>query len=291
MLSFLNNPLVNGIAATVIGGVIVGLILYYFFGIGRSPKDVESKGGPGGSVKIGGQNNGTAIGGNAGGGGPGGQGGAGGSVEISGDNEGFAMGGEGGESGQVDRGGKGGRGPLQVIMEVHPEVWREISHTFGITPEDAMKYGRGGDGAGPATKDGIKNPWYKSLLMKYLGYPIVATLIASSILVITQDNQSKQNVKSSTTPTAKIIVMGGGGSGGAADGGCAGGGGGSGAIVNVESFPIQAGTYKVVVGEGGINGSDGGTSSFNGVINAEGGKGGASGDCVIVNNVTTDKQK
>jgi hypothetical protein len=61
--------------------------------------------------------------------------------------------------------------------------------------------------------------------------------------------------------------------------------------VNVESFPIQAGTYKVVVGEGGTNGSDGGTSSFNGVINAEGGKGGASGDCVIVNNTTINKQK
>lgn len=146
----------------------------------------------------------------------------------------------------------------------------------------------GGNGTSLITKDGkrINSHWYKSWWMKYLVYPVITGFIVALVLKYTQDDQPKQNAK---YQTAQVLVIGGGGSGGDADGGCAGGGGGSGAIVNIESFPIQAGSYKVLVGEGGINGSDGGTSSFNGVINAEGGKGGASGDCVTVNN--SDSQK
>ncbi len=107
-------------------------------------------GGKGGNASAVGSNS-AAIGGNGGAGGPGGNGGDGGSAETTGDNS-FAMGGEGGEAGQADRGGKGGRGPLHVLMEDHPEKFKEISETFGITEEMAKTIGRGGDGGGPTIK-------------------------------------------------------------------------------------------------------------------------------------------
>jgi hypothetical protein len=144
MIIIFSNPWVIGVGASV----IAGLILYYFFGIGKTQKVLEQKGGRGGDVKIIGKNN-VAIGGKGGGGGPGGKGGDGGSSEATGDNI-FAMGGEGGEAGQTDRGGKGGRGPLHVLMEDYPEKWKEISDKFNITEEDAKKYGKGGDGASPS---------------------------------------------------------------------------------------------------------------------------------------------
>lgn len=104
-------------------------------------------GGKGGNASVVGSNS-TAIGGKGGAGGPGGNGGDGGSAEANGNNS-FAMGGEGGEAGQVDRGGRGGRGPLHVLMEDHPEKFKEISETFGITEEMAKTIGKGGDGGGP----------------------------------------------------------------------------------------------------------------------------------------------
>jgi hypothetical protein len=127
-------------------GVIVGVvaILVSIYLAKKSNKGVN-KGGRGGNAKATGLNA-TAIGGKGGGAGPGGKGGDGGGVEAIGDNV-FVMGGEGGEAGQKDRGGKGGRGPLQVLIEDFPERWKETSKTFGLTDEDAKKYGKGGDGA------------------------------------------------------------------------------------------------------------------------------------------------
>jgi hypothetical protein len=109
----------------------------------------NSNGGAGGSIRIGGENKGTAIAGKGGSGGPGGSGGIGGAVEIDGDNTGFIMSGEGGEAGQLDRVAKGGRGPLEVIMENDPEKWKSLQKTFGLTEEMARTIGKGGDGASP----------------------------------------------------------------------------------------------------------------------------------------------
>lgn len=106
----------------------------------------NGSGGRGGDAKVSG-NDSTAIGGKGGGGGPNGKGGDGGNVEANGDNV-FAMGGEGGESGQLDRGGRGGRGPLEVLINDHPEKWKEISKNFDLSEEEAKKYGKGGDGEG-----------------------------------------------------------------------------------------------------------------------------------------------
>ena len=142
-LNDLNNPWIIGIGTPV----IAGLILYFVFGIGKSKKVIEQNGGKGGDVKAVGEN-GVAIGGKGGGGGPGGKGGDGGSSEGIGDNI-FVMGGEGGEAGQANRGGKGGRSPLHVLMKDYPDKYKEISKTFGITEEMAKKYGKGGDGANP----------------------------------------------------------------------------------------------------------------------------------------------
>ncbi len=140
MIDLFYNPWI----ITIGGGVIVILILYYIFGIGKQKSDL-SKGGRGGDALASGINS-TAIGGKGGGSGPGGQGGNGGNAEANEDNS-FVMGGEGGESGQIDRGGKGGRGPLHVLMEDHPKEWRKVSKIFNIKKEDANKYGKGGDGS------------------------------------------------------------------------------------------------------------------------------------------------
>lgn len=110
----------------------------------------NTRGGRGGNAKVNDINS-TAIGGRGGSGGPRGKGGDGGNAEAIGPNS-FAMGGEGGEAGQVDRGGMGGRGPLHVLMEDHPEKFKEISKTFGITEEMAKTIGRGGNGGNPTIK-------------------------------------------------------------------------------------------------------------------------------------------
>jgi hypothetical protein len=167
MNEIITNPWFVGIGVTVIGG----LVLYYGFDIGKNAPsknynltsqhqsggitageiniiaESNSNGGKGGDASAVGTNS-TAIGGKGGGAGPYGKGGNGGDASVVGDNS-FAMGGEGGEAGQYDRPAKGGRGPLQVLMEDFPAKWKEISKTFGLTEEDAKKYGRGGDGAYP----------------------------------------------------------------------------------------------------------------------------------------------
>lgn len=143
----MNDPIAIGFLVTVVGGVIVGLILYHVFGIGKQTTD-GGRGGRGGNAKVKGAN-GIAIGGRGGAGGPGGNGGDGGHANVVGDDS-LAMGGEGGEAGQIDRGGRGGRGPLHVLMEDHPEKAKEIFERFGITEEEAKTIGRGGDGASPS---------------------------------------------------------------------------------------------------------------------------------------------
>lgn len=118
-----------------------------FFSGGIETYARMSSGGRGGNASVFGVNS-SAIGGKGGGGGPGGKGGDGGDAHSVGDNS-FTVGGEGGEAGQIDRGGRGGRGPLHVLMEDHPEKFKEISETFGITEEMAKTIGKGGDGGGP----------------------------------------------------------------------------------------------------------------------------------------------
>lgn len=114
-----------------------------FFGLDKllNPK---GKGGRGGSAV--GINGGKARGGNGGRGGIG-SGGDGGSATAFGKDS-FSQGGEGGDAGQNNRGGKGGRGPLHVLMEDHPEEFKEISEKFGITEDMAKELGKGGDGGG-----------------------------------------------------------------------------------------------------------------------------------------------
>ena len=119
-----------------------------FFSGGVETSGGINSGGRGGNATSIGQSS-TAIAGKGGAGGPGGKGGDGGDAHAEGDHS-LAMGGEGGEAGQKDRGGRGGRGPLHVLMEEHPERFKEISGTFGITEEMAKTIGKGGDGAGPA---------------------------------------------------------------------------------------------------------------------------------------------
>lgn len=118
-----------------------------FFSGGIETHSRINSGGRGGNASAIGSNS-TAIGGKGGQGGPGGKGGDGGSGEGVGDNV-FVMGGEGGGAVLADRGGVGGRGPLHVLMEDHPEKFKEISETFGITEEMAKTIGKGGDGGGP----------------------------------------------------------------------------------------------------------------------------------------------
>ena len=108
----------------------------------------RGKGGKGGNAL--GIKGGKAIGGRGGRGGIG-KGGDGGSATSIGGGS-FSMGGEGGEAGQKERGAKGGRGPLHVLMEEHPEKFKEISEIFGITEDMAKKIGKGGDGGGPPKK-------------------------------------------------------------------------------------------------------------------------------------------
>ena len=143
MINILNNPWVIGIGVTVIGG----LILYHFFGVGKSQKVIQQKGGHGGNAKASGGNS-TAIGGKGGSSGPGGKGGDGGGVEGVGDNT-FAMGGDGGEAGQTDRGGYGADAPLKVLQERNPDLAKEIMETFNISKEEAGNIGKGGDGGSP----------------------------------------------------------------------------------------------------------------------------------------------
>jgi hypothetical protein len=132
------------IVAYSVSGIIVGLILYHVFGIGKKDKIRVNRGGPGGKASSLGKNS-VAIGGKGGRGGVGGHGGDGGSA-IAVDDNSFAMGGEGGEAGGENGGGKGGRGPLHVLMEDYPEMFKEISEQFGITEDMAKKIGKGGDG-------------------------------------------------------------------------------------------------------------------------------------------------
>lgn len=89
----------------------------------------------------------------------------------------------------------------------------------------------------------------------------------------------------SSPGTIQLLVVGGGGGGGAAGsaGVSAGGGGGAGEVAYYASYPVNAGTYTVVVGNGGlggqttgtIDGADGFPSSF-GILQANGGGGGSS---------------
>lgn len=133
MKEFLFNPWV----ITIVSGLVVGLILYFVFGIGKTKK-LTSGGGKGGNVKVEG-NNSVAVGGIGGGDGPGGKGGDGGGVDAKGDNV-FAMGGEGGEAGQADRGGRGGRSPMEILGVPN----RKLPNGTHL-----WDYGKGGDGAGP----------------------------------------------------------------------------------------------------------------------------------------------
>ncbi len=87
---------------------------------------------------------------------------------------------------------------------------------------------------------------------------------------------SKKNNASQGTGTVSMFMVGGGGAGGNSTHGQAGHGGGSGGVVHVEKLSVVPGSYSVVVGQGGTNESDGGNSTFNNTIIAEGGKGGGS---------------
>jgi hypothetical protein len=89
----------------------------------------------------------------------------------------------------------------------------------------------------------------------------------------------------SSPGTIQLLVVAGGGGGGATGsaGISAGGGGGAGEVAYYASYPVNAGTYTVVVGNGGlggqttgtIDGADGFPSSF-GTLQANGGGGGSS---------------
>jgi Concanavalin A-like lectin/glucanases superfamily len=82
-----------------------------------------------------------------------------------------------------------------------------------------------------------------------------------------------------------LLVAGGGGGGSNSNGNSGGGGGGAGEVAYYASYPVNAGTYTVVVGDGGvggtttgtIDGADGSPSSF-GTLQANGGGGGTSGN-------------
>jgi hypothetical protein len=97
----------------VVGALFGALLLIVLPAVFSSKASVGS-GGRGGNASVGGD--GTAIGGKAGGSGPGGSGGAGGDASVAG--KGFALGGEGGEAGQPTRGGSGGRSPIDVLEEM-----------------------------------------------------------------------------------------------------------------------------------------------------------------------------
>ena len=72
--------------------------------------------------------------------------------------------------------------------------------------------------------------------------------------------------------TVKVLVVGGGGGGGSSAS-LYGGGGGAGGLVYSRTMSLTPGTYQVVVGGGGPAGSNGGDSTFNGLVAYGGGYG------------------
>ncbi len=81
--------------------------------------------------------------------------------------------------------------------------------------------------------------------------------------------------------TIDVLVVAGGGGGGY---GSFGAGGGAGGVKYLTAQAITVGSFPVVVGAGGtgglVNGTDGGNSSFNGIISTGGGHGGGTGALV-----------
>ena len=105
------------------------------------------------------------------------------------------------------------------------------------------------------------------------GVGIHSTYGAYNVYTWTTVGSHSNSITFSTAAIVSVLVVGGGGGGGSLAYTDAGGGGGAGAMIVDASFSVAAGSYTVVVGDGGTRDDFGDSSSFSTLV-ATGGDGG-----------------
>lgn len=212
-------------------------------------------GGGGGAGAPGSPNSGSSAG----------NGGDGLPFDICGTNVWYAGGGAGCRTNKLSVGGKGGGGGYIVNQGAQKGVdglgGGGCGGCAGGSGTLIISYVRGAPG--PDTED-----------FELRGGDRLIPLVEDSVLVYT--NSGTLTVTGSGT--VEILAVGGGGGGGAvhpSDSKRGGAGGGAGGFVHYTNITVTAGTYDVVIGEGGAIGANGGNTKGLGIVAYGGGYGGA----------------
>ncbi len=184
--------------------------------------------------------------------GKGGDGGAGLEFDISGENLFYAAGGGGGTNNSDTNFGLGGSG-----------IGGNGRGRKSTTPAGAGKDGTGSGGGGAAGGDGTGSYGGAGgsgvVVIRYtVEIPTVNVMenAENEVYSFTEENWVTQ-FKVPSTVIADILVVGGGGAGAnpgaasSAQGGA--GGGGAGGMIEVQSVYLEAGSYDIIVGRGGIS--------------------------------------